>query len=171
MLEFGCGGSTPYILQQGVASLTSVESDKAWLSSLLEHPVTHHFFQKKTWKPIHADIGPTRQLGYPVAEEPETAWLAYHQLCWDCMPDTRYDTVFIDGRFRVACFCQTLLRCGNPDVVIVMHDFSDRSAYHAVLEFADIVDRVEDAVVLHAKAKPDWKRLALTLQQYQFEPG
>lgn len=169
MLEFGCGGSTPHILQQGVASLTSVESDKVWLSTLLEHPVIQHFFKKKRWMPIHADIGPTKNLGYPAAKEPEAAWLAYHQLCWESMPDTWYDMVFIDGRFRVACFCQTLLRCANPDVVIIMHDFPERPDYRVVLEFADIVEEAETAIALRAKAEPDWKRLALTLQRYQFE--
>ena len=170
VLEFGCGGSSPHFLSRGARLLTSVESDKAWLETLIQSPLLRHFFLKHRWVPIHADIGPTRSWGRPSSREALLSWLEYHALSWAAMPDTAYDLILIDGRFRVACFCQSLLRCGNAGVTIVIHDFWNRPNYHAVLEFSDVLDRAGTSVALRAKAGLDWKRLCLVLQEHQFNP-
>jgi hypothetical protein len=49
----------------------------------------------------------------------------------------------IDGRFRVACFAQTVLRC-SPDAVIGIHDFASRKPYHVVREIAREIASTED---------------------------
>lgn len=171
VLEFGCGGSSPHFLGQGVRALTSVESDKAWLETLVRNSLLRHFFLKQRWFPIHADIGATGEWGYPTSRMPRASWLRYHAASWEAMPDTAFDLILIDGRFRVACFCQSLLRCGNSDVKIIMHDFWNRPHYRIVLEFADAVDRAHSSVVLRPKPDLDWKKLCLALQEYQFNPA
>lgn len=170
-LEFGCGGSTAYLLQNGMKDLTSVESDLAWLEKVLREPVPRHFFLKKRWRPVHADIGPTREWGFPAAKEPEPRWLCYHQYCWELMPGIDYDFILIDGRFRVACLCQSLLYCAKPDVAIVMHDFWSRPQYHAVLDFVTVEDRADDMAVMRPLGGLSREKLAAALERFLFDPS
>lgn len=170
VLEFGCGGSTPYFFEHGASTVASVETDLAWLNLLVKNPVIRHFLAKKRWTPIHMDIGPTTQWGWPAGQNVEASWVLSHQICWENMPNPNFDLAFLDGRFRAACFCQTLLRCPNPALTFVIHDFWIRPKYHVVLEFADILDRADTTVVLRPRPDPDWKKLALTLQRVQFDP-
>lgn len=163
-LEFGSGGSTLHFFQRGAASLVSVESDRAFLEGLAQSSA----LRGKNWLPIHAAIGPTRDWGRPASAEPEIAWLNYHQSSWALMPARNFDFILIDGRFRVACLCQSLLRCENDDPFILMHDFWNRPHYHVVLDYCDAAGRADSSVLLRRKARLDWKALALTLQEYQF---
>ena len=170
-LEFGCGGSTAHMLRNGVWDLTSVESDFAWLEKVLQEPEPRYFLMKKRWHPMHADIGPTGEWGFPIAEESKLRWLNYHQHCWDLMPSTAYDVILIDGRFRVACLCRSLLHCANPGVTIVMHDFWSRPGYHAVLDFVTVQDRVDDIAVMRPLPGLSREKVTATLQRFLFEPS
>lgn len=166
VLEFGSGGSTAYFFEHGAASLVSVESDRAFLEGIAAQPG----LRGKAWLPIHASIGATGDWGYPAAAEPQAAWLNYHQSSWGLMPDRAFDLILIDGRFRVACLCQSLLRCENPEVRILIHDFWVRPNYQVALEHCEALQRAESSVLLRRKADIDWRALALTLQDYQFTP-
>lgn len=165
-LEFGSGGSTPHFFAGGAASLVSVESDRAYLEHLARLPE----LQGKKWLPIHASIGSTGDWGYPLDPEPHPAWLNYHQSSWALMPDRNFDFILIDGRFRVACLCQSLLRCANENPLILIHDFWPRTHYHVILDYCDVAGRADSSVLLRRKSRLDWKALALTLQEYQFTP-
>ena len=170
VLEFGCGGSTLHFFAQGAFSVTSVESDARWIEEVTRQQAMLPLLKSRRWLPIYGNLGETRDWGRPVEDEPQVSWLSYHQLCWDMMPDTAFDLVFIDGRFRVACLCQSLLRCSREGALFIMHDFWDRPLYHPVLELCDVADRADTAVVFRRKADMDWRLLCLVLQAYQFEP-
>lgn len=167
VLEFGGGGSTPYFFAQGVSSLVTVESDRAFLEQL----ATLSELRGKSWIAIHASIGSTRDWGYPVDETPQIAWLNYHQSSWALMPDRSFDFILIDGRFRVACLCQTLLRCENEAALMLVHDFWPRQQYHVMLDYCDVIERAESSVLLKRKSDISWRALALTLQEHQFVPA
>jgi len=67
-----------------------------------------------------------------------------------------FDVYFVDGRFRVACFCAAFLHAskfGRTDVSVLMHDYRERPWYHVVQEFADIVEhsRSQNLVLLKRK--------------------
>lgn len=170
ILEFGMGGSTRAFCETGMQHLTSVESDPSWVAALRDDPFLAFFIRKGRLTLHYSDIGPVRpqQCGLP-ASPPNPAWLRYHQTVWQTLDPEKLDFVFIDGRFRLACACQTLLRCPQKPPMLI-HDFSNRPSYHAILAFADIVDRAGTTVVLVQKESPDWKKLALVLQQSQFNP-
>ena len=87
------------------------------------------------------------------------------------MENRNLDLILIDGRFRVACLCQSLLHCDNKDVTFVIHDFFDRPDYHCVLKLCTEVDRADTSVVLRRKKRVDWKQLSLMLQAHQFVPN
>lgn len=169
VLEFGSGGSTMHFFEQGVLHLTSIESDLDWLNKLVADPCLRHFASKHKWLSMYADIGPTVEWGNPQNFcAPECKWLSYHQYCWQSMPHADFDMVLVDGRFRVACLFQCLLRCPEQTIYFV-HDFVGRPHYLPMLEFTDQIDQADTAVVLRCKKDVDWKALAIKLQNHLFD--
>ena len=63
------------------------------------------------------------------------SWRAYHEGVWAEPEASRADLYLVDGRFRVACFMQTLLHA-SPDALVAIHDFAKRPQYHVVQEVA-----------------------------------
>jgi hypothetical protein len=168
ILEFGMGGSTRRFLESGIARLDSVESDPAWLSAMAKETFFKFFIRKKRLFPHYANIGPTRQHGLPCGS-PNLTWLRYHRQAWTDIDAKSLDLVFIDGRFRLACACQTLLRCPQRPPIMI-HDFSNRRQYHAILEYTDILDSAETMIVLKQKSDADFRKLGLLLQETQLYP-
>jgi hypothetical protein len=75
------------------------------------------------------------------------------------------DLVLIDGRFRVACALTVLLNSDKPYVII--HDFNNRSQYHCILIFYDVIESVDTLVVLKKKEVYD-KDLAKSLLETHY---
>lgn len=167
-LEFGMGGSTRFFFENGIGWLDSVESDPAWVATMGRDPFLAHFIRKKRLFLHHADIGPVRQHGLPDSQ-PHPVWLRYHQQIWQSVNSEKLDFILIDGRFRLACACQALLHCPQRPLLLV-HDFSERPGYHAILAFADILESAGATVVLRQKPDADFRKLALLLQHAQFDP-
>ena len=123
-LEFGIGGSTFLATQLVKGSILAIESDLAWIENT-------RAACEKLGRPVgltfnHADIGQTRDLGYP-AQYPsqmrnDPRWARYHDQVWSIPDASRSDSVLVDGRFRVACALQTLLHCGDRTIIMV-HDY------------------------------------------------
>lgn len=170
VLEFGCGGSTAFFFENNAMSVTSVESDQAWLDKLKADPLLDFFKMKKRWLPLYADIGPVVGVGFPVNRDKFTQWPNYHHDIWDHIPDLSPDLVLIDGRFRVACYCQVLLHCKNPDMRIFIHDFSNREQYQCILDIGTVESRADTAVVLRPPANPDLELIFDTLEKHFFLP-
>lgn len=150
LLEFGCGGSTIVAARQ-VQRIVSVDSDFAWLdkvaAELIDAPVE--------FNPVHADIGPVGEWGFPTSEGHIRHWPSYHAQVWRHLRGSP-DAVLIDGRFRVACLLQSIIHC-KPDCIFLFHDFNDRPHYHGVLKHADVLARVDTLAVLRAKQQIDGK--------------
>lgn len=168
-LEFGSGGSTQFFLDRGIAKLYSVESDKSWLDKLRDNPTVQISHKRGDWIPLYADIGKVKAWGVPANSSPSVAWLNYHQHIWKKIPDPTFDFILVDGRFRVACLLQCLLRCVNREVIIVVHDFWNRPYYHRVLGHLNVVDKVDSLGVFTPKKRLNWKKLTLTLQDCQLD--
>lgn len=167
-LEFGMGGSTRFFFENGIDRLNSVESDPAWVKTMAHDPFLAFFIRKKRLILHCADIGPVRELGLPLTG-PNLSWLTYHQNIWRFIDTKPLKLILIDGRFRLACACQALLRCSHQTPLLI-HDFSTRPEYHAILEFTDVLDSAGTSVVLRQKQDVDFRALALVLQDAQFEP-
>lgn len=139
-VEFGCGGSTVLSADIVAESITSVDSSREWLTS------TAAACRDKRIKPrfLFVDIGPIGEWGYPIDASTRDRWGHYHSRLWVDVPEARdADTFLIDGRFRVACFLQSLLHSKHGSVFII-HDFTSRAHYHSVLEFAREIAREGD---------------------------
>lgn len=168
VLEFGSGGSTRHFFSKGISHLTSVDSDPAWLDKLSKDKMIQFFANKGKWQPIHADIGPLENWGKPVDKRPNYSWLSYHQ-CWDMIKDKRIQLILIDGRFRVACLCQSILNCKSNSTIFIVHDFEHRPYYQDMLTITDIIVQADSSVALKRKKRIDWHHMCHLIQKYQFD--
>jgi len=163
LLEFGCGGSTVLAAQLGTRKIISVESDRKWLAKISRDPAV----KLVDFMGFHVDIGPTGAWGYPKTRRYVDRWANYPLAVWKVLPE-KPDTVFIDGRFRVACCLQALLH-GRPDTKIIIHDFWNRDQYHVLLKYLTCIEKCETLGVFNAKPDIDWKSLALQTFEHASE--
>ena len=131
ILEYGMGGSTLVASDLPGRHVFSVESSADWVARMAAwfdaNPPRARVFLH------HADIGKTREWGFPADNRQVTRWAGYPISVWD-RPDFRHpDLVLIDGRFRTACLYTTLLRITRP-VLVLWDDYADRKPYHIVEE-------------------------------------
>lgn len=162
-VEFGGGGSTVLASNCVTGRITCVDSSRDWLSNVEAHcgPNTPRTFL--------ADIGPLKDWGWPADDTKKADWPNYHEAIWAAMPDVvDADTFLIDGRFRIACFLQVLLRAsGNP--LVAIHDFQ-RGAYSVVREFAAEICHKDRLYVFRRRKALDAQRLASVLAEHRLDP-
>jgi hypothetical protein len=130
-LEFGSGGSTFLAAQYVRDSLISVDSSLEWLTR-----VESEIGKVRKHADIslhHVDIGPLVQWGYPADHSNRNSWPQYSTSVWQNEGSTDADLYLIDGRFRVACFSETLVHA-RVGAMILIHDFESRPEYHVVKE-------------------------------------
>ena len=169
-LEFGSGGSTRFFFENGGGSLASVEGDAVWVQSLLEDAFLNFFIKKRRLKIFQPDIGPVRQNACSLpAGKATPLWLNYHAGIWNKIDSEALTFILIDGRFRCACALQSIIHCKQKPILL-MHDFWNRPQYHPILEFTDVLDRVDSLVVLRQKDVVDLTRVAFCLKCVQFDP-
>lgn len=168
-LEFGSGGSTQFFFEHEARYLVSIDSDKSWLEKIAKNPVISTYFKYNRWLPLYTDIGQVKKWGRPASDQREVAWLNYHQYCWEHFSERAFDIVLIDGRFRVACLCQSLLRCKHEKIMFAFHDFWTRPHYHVVLHFLDLIEKEDSLGVFKPKSSIDWRQLGIVLQQHLFQ--
>jgi hypothetical protein len=153
-VEFGSGGSTVMAHRSGCRSIVSIDSSSEWLGKVEQACVPN---EKTTLKTVLVDIGPIKALGYPKDETCKDRWESYHLSPWLDPALADADTYLIDGRFRVACVLQTILRCSSSAVVMI-HDFANRKHYQGVVPLLREIARADNLSVF--LPKPDFSRAA-----------
>lgn len=148
-LEYGTGGSTVLAASLDVGTLIAVESDRDWLTLVrdrldLPADTARRFL-------LHADIGPTKALGYPVSAAHWQRYRTYAMMPWTLCRQRGLvpDLVLVDGRFRVACFLASLLHA-RPGCAILFDDYAERPYYHTVTRFLPrprMIDRMAEFAV------------------------
>ena len=83
---------------------------------------------------IHADIGPTKELGYPEESTEKAILLNYTNGVWDKLKFKCFipDLILIDGRFRVATFLMALIH--SPGSKVIFDDYMNREHYKVIEE-------------------------------------
>jgi len=142
LLEFGCGGSTLMAVNAGIKNILSVESDPKWIEKLKEEYSILEAVKHQQLKFFLPDLGPVGAWGGSFDVDSKAKWHSYHSAVWQQVDSSAIDLVFVDGRFRVACALQALLRV-RSDCKILIHDFWNRSKYHVLLDFLTVEERVE----------------------------
>ena len=167
-LEFGSGGSTFITLERtNVQEVISVESDNAWLDKLREWS-NIRTNEGGRLRFIHVDIGKTGSLGFPVSKDKQESYFHYSADPFTQFQD--FDSVFIDGRFRVACALQTALHCGSTSKIL-FHDFNNRKPYHCILKFFDILDTMDTMALLKVKENIDRKEVLKMWEKHKYDPS
>ena len=156
--EYGSGGSTYFAVNNGVKKIYSVESDPQWTDKLKQQ------LNNDIVSFIHIDIGSTGAWGYPTTSDNISNYPLYSKAI-DQITE-KIDLVLVDGRFRVACICRSLLKL-DPNSFILVHDFWNRPQYHVVLPYLDVIDRVDSLAVFKPKSNLNSDEIVALWQQYK----
>ena len=166
-VEFGAGGSTCLAAQTVAHSVLSIDSSRDWLDKVASVAA------KKAYpvQPIlsHVDIGVVGDWGYPQDQATRSQWPAYHEAVWSHPAAADADTVMVDGRFRVACFMQVMMRC-RADTVAIVHDFGDRPQYADIHQVAREVVRTANLSAFVRRTGVNPATAENLLEQYRFVP-
>ena len=166
VVEFGLGGSTLLALKQpNITKFIGVDSDPEWIRRLEEAPEAAAC--GRTVKFLHAGIGEVGDWGRPLNAEKIGNWPQYSQAPWGLIG--KPDLVFVDGRFRVSCIMESVLR-GRPDTVTIVHDFWNRPDYHCTLPFLECQERCDTLGVFTAKPGLNREAAAALLEEYRLVP-
>jgi hypothetical protein len=151
-VEFGSGAST--VLAAGLVKdwVIAFDSSQTWL----DHVGEACRESKTRLEPFlsHIDIGEIGEWGFPKDETSRHRWPLYHSSMWSDPRLAEADLYLIDGRFRLACFAQVLLHCGDRSFV-VFHDYASRPHYHAAAALGREVARVNDLSIFMRPAALD----------------
>ena len=172
-LEFGSGYSTTLALKQNGIEIISVESDPAYLERLQKFTSSLPKVSNSL-EFLHADIGPTKEWGYPVDSIGKSVFLNYTNEIWKQLKIKKFkpDLIFIDGRFRVASFLMSLMEA--PGAQIIFDDYMDRPEYQLVQDLLPLSFSVGRLGVFRVplELSPDMRRKIETLlERYSMVPN
>lgn len=137
LLEFGSGGSTWYAVTHGIR-VFSVESSLWFMRLMKKAPAIRQAIKQNRLRYYHANTGITKEWSYPIF--PVDGALYWQKPLMDIPREdtelsrhfwSQIDTVFIDGRYRVACALNALKALPNIKKIII-HDYMDRPHYHVL---------------------------------------
>jgi hypothetical protein len=150
-LEFGAGGSTVLAASLVRGHVWSVDSSVEWLEKV-EQAVDR---STEKLSCHHVDIGPVGLWGYPLNHSLRSKFPEYYSRIWNDLTPQDVDFVLVDGRFRVASFCEANRRV-RSDTFIAFHDYGSRAEYHCVEKIAHMVAAIDDlAIFLPRKSQPE----------------
>jgi len=140
VFEWGAGGSTCFLLRQGV-SLVSVEHDPQWSQSVESALRPLHGTEQWTLHQLPPDplsgsvalVTPDNEIAESRSRAPgfENHSFARYVGAIQAYPDAHFDWIIVDGRARPACLiaARDKVRPGG----MLMLDNSDRDYYHEAM--------------------------------------
>jgi hypothetical protein len=154
-LEYGCGGSTEAAVRLKVGRIISIESDKGWVETLSNKPELAAAIKEGKLRLIHVDIGEVAKWGAPKDDAMLRNWPDYFLRPFEKF-EYEYDTVLVDGRFRIACAlaCHAFLM---DSAIVMIHDYRTRDGYSEVEKYYEIIDNVDNLFVFKKKSKINYR--------------
>jgi hypothetical protein len=153
--EFGSGGSTYQAsIRNNIKKIYSVESDLEWhnkLKNMLNKNTNIDFIYNEmdtrpnTW----GNPGPNSTKNQHINYSNQILFLDKNKI-------KDIDFILIDGRFRVAC-CLKCFDVITNNCFIAFDDFLNRSYYHIVLNYYDIIKQTNDNRMVILQKKKDCK--------------
>jgi len=144
LLEYGSGASTLVAIRR-VPVVVSVENDPAFFLAVRSRAnlAIGQFY------PVFVNTGQIGRWGEPLSRKRTRfrlwQWRRYVVAPWRLIEKMRLspDLVFVDGRFRVACTLESLLRLpANSQCRFLFDDFEQfGDAYFPILDFVQDVER------------------------------
>lgn len=152
--EFGGGGSTyQAAIKPNIQKVICVESMKEWITT-----ITTQLKDTSKVEFIYIDIkndGCNGGWGHPSVKATPEDKVSYSNTIKYYHDNAKIDLVLIDGRFRVACALKTFINVSD-DCIIIFDDFLNRSQYHIILNYYEIIEKTIDncMAVLRKKHVP-----------------
>ena len=166
-VEFGSGASTVLAATLAKDSVIAFDSSQGWLDR-----VGAACRERKTrLAPVlsYVDIGEIGEWGFPKDETSRDRWPLYHSSMWGDPRLAQADLYLVDGRFRLACFAQVLLHCGER-AFIAFHDYAARPYYHVAAAIGREVLRVDDLSIFMRPAVLDRKLAQHLIDDHSYDP-
>lgn len=114
---------------------------------------------------LRIDIGEVGEWGVPLNEQKKDFYPNYSSGVFK--DKQNFDLVFVDGRFRVACVCSSIIHC-NQNTKILIHDFNNRPYYHKIIEFLDFVDTCDTLAEFKIKENIDKQKILELYEESKF---
>jgi hypothetical protein len=166
-VEFGVGGTTVLAAAQVTEWVVSVDSSQPWIEKTRAACAGAHLQPEFHF----VDIGPLTEWGFPTDPSTKSRWKFYSGGLWRHERVSQADLYFVDGRFRVACFAQVVLRC-RTEAAIGFHDFGSRRHYHVVREIGREIASAEDMTFFLPRSDAQARARARELARiYEMEPA
>lgn len=151
-LEFGAGHST-VVLAPSAALTVSVDNDRRYLRA-----VAAALGGRAAFRPVLCSFGLTAAWGRPAMRRPtarrRARWARYWTAPLEALDGRRPDAVLVDGRFRVACVLEALLRT-DTSTTFFLDDFGARQKdYAAIMPFIAEPVLIADRMLRFRKADP-----------------
>jgi hypothetical protein len=181
-LEYGSGGSTILAVGSELTSITTVESDKIFLSNVVNK--VKGMVSTAKFNPIYVNIGITGAYGYPLFGfykrkiayggvsllSSKSRWGRYAIAPW-IQVEQEPDLILIDGRFRVASVLQSLIKLSeNNKCTLMLDDYRDH--YKVIEPFIDIKKLVDNRSLIFTKKRENFDELKCQklLDKYNMDP-
>ena len=146
-VEYGAGETTLFsATKTNLKEIHSVESDSGWIRDLKAKLAQDGSSARVQFHHKEMDTA-YMSWGHPGPAATEAQKRAYSDPLLSLTPDV----VLIDGRFRVAC---ALKAHGwlSDTATLVFDDFWIRPQYHLILDFYDLVQRIDTIAILKRKS-------------------
>lgn len=170
-LEFGMGGSTLRAIQKSDAVIYTVESSPGWVAHMRGYASIKRS-EKTRLHIFPVEIGPVGNWGYPTSDDFKDRFESYSSEVFRSINPELVDLALIDGRFRVACALKVILEChANKRIEIMVHDFWERSHYHLLLRYLDVVKRIDSLALFSIKQDVDLNLVKKDYDEYKFKPA
>ena len=145
MMEWGSGGSTIEFSKK-VKKYYSVEHNWQWYNEVKQAVPSNVALYYRENKELPDDYSQAEYQHYG----------EYLDIVYEI--GEMFDVVLIDGRARRLCALK-IMPYLKPNAIVIIHDWCLRPMYHCVLDYYDLVDRVDDTpqTIATFKLKPNWK--------------
>ncbi len=163
ILEFGTGGSS-FLFSALNKLVYSFDTDSDYIQNLQNSDMIEsrlnikHFF-------FYCDVGKVGAWGTPLKPD-EYNFSSSIGKYLSAIDLSKIDLFFIDGRYRVESALSVFVNSRDNSIFII-HDFVNRSYYHELLDYFDVIKTADTLVVLKKKEKNDFIKLQEVIIKYQ----
>lgn len=166
ILEFGSGGSTIELVNRGF-QVTSLETDRFFAKEINRHAKSRFNLRPV----VFLNIGPTGIYGYPASA---LKWINHtigrFGRYINYPAKKSFDTVIIDGRFRVATFLSCVKNMDPLPNLIVIDDFLDRPEYQILTQYIDFEGGINGMQYYFPKSQVNHAELDKCLAKFSKDP-
>lgn len=147
---FGVNAMTVQALSvKNIKNFQAIDCSRKWLYEFKQKPEVLLATAAGTLNVTHVDIGDVTDFGLPLETDNQANWKRYSDIGYEFRPTLWWDTVLIDGRFRIATFLKVLLKVyltgRQAETKLLFHDY--RPIFSVIEHFALIV-YVQDTLAI-----------------------